>query len=121
MDCAFPADSEGRIKGDPETRVNSPRVVSTLKTEIEALTAGEDVPWFSTNRNWPAESVPTLIGVEVAQGGEGGQIGLGGIAVPTGVSVPVWWLRVYPDTVLEVEFATYTRLLFGCRTMATGI
>jgi hypothetical protein len=90
MDCAFPADNEGRINGDPETRVNKPRVVSTLKTEIVAFTKGEAVPWFSTNRKWPEESVPTLTGVEVPQaGGEGGQIGLGGIAVPTGVSVPV--------------------------------
>ena len=44
MDWAFPADNEGRVKGEPESRVNSPRVVSMLKTEIEALTAGVVVP-----------------------------------------------------------------------------
>src|SRR5260370_2697654 len=70
-------------------------------------------PWSRTNRNWPPEFTPTLIGLAPT--------GDGGTAVPTGVRIPEVWLRLKPETVLEVELATYTKFFEVCSARATGI
>src|ERR1041385_459107 len=85
INCGFGAASEANANGDPATGLRSPRVVSILKTEIEAGTAGETEPWFSTNRNWPPEFTAAAIGLEHTPGL---QTGVGESAVPMGVSTP---------------------------------
>src|SRR5260221_1001558 len=79
--------------GDPAISVKIPRVGSILKTEIVDGAGGATEPWLSTNKNWPPELMPRLTGFLPT--------GVGGNAVPTGVSSPVAWSKEYPDTVLE--------------------
>src|SRR6266700_1292723 len=79
-------------KGDPTISVKIPRTASMLKTEIEAE------PWLRTKRNWPPELMHRLTGLLPT--------GVGGSAVPIGVSNPAWWSTVNPETVLEVILAT---------------
>jgi hypothetical protein len=68
------------------------------------------------------ELTPTLIGVlQVTVGGRvAGQMGVGGTAVPTGVSTPEVWSTENPETVLLVSLATYTKVFAGVNASATG-
>ena len=75
-----------------------------LKTEIEAGTAGEAEPWFSTNKNWPPEFTAATIGLEHTL--TLAHTGVGGNAVPMGVSTPAVWSMLKPETVLEVRLGT---------------
>ena len=75
-----------------------------LKTEMEAGTAGEAEPWFSTNKNWPAELIATDIGLEHTEGLA--HTGVGERAVPMGASTPAVWSIVKPETVLDVRLGT---------------
>ena len=84
--CGFGALSDANENGDPATGVSRPRALSMLKTEIELGTEGE-VPWFSRKRNWPEELTAALTGLEHTAVEV--QAGVGGTAVPTGVSTPV--------------------------------
>jgi len=102
--CGFGAAREANAKGDPETGVSRPRAGSTLKTEIEEGIAGEVDPWLRRNKNWPLEFMPTPIGLEHTAGLV--QAGVGGSAVPIGVSTPVAWSILKPETVLDVRFGT---------------
>jgi len=102
--CGFGAVRDANANGDPETGVNRPRVGSTLNTEIEEETAGEVDPWLRRNKNWPPELTPTPIGLAQTAGPV--QAGVGGNAVPIGVSTPVVWSILKPETVLEVRFGT---------------
>ena len=102
--CGFGVTSDANANGDPDTGVNRPRAGSMLKTDIEAETAGDVDPWLSRNKNWPPEFIPTAIGLEHTAGLT--QAGVGGRAVPIGVSTPVAWSILKPETVLEVRLGT---------------
>ena len=118
--CGFGATSDANEKGEPAIGVNKPLAVSMLKTEIVAgaAVAGGTAPWLRTNRNWPPELTPKPTGFEQTE--LLAQTGVGGKAVPIGVSMPAVWSTVKPDTVLEVRFATYIKFFEGCNTIATG-
>ena len=75
-----------------------------LKTEMEAGTAGEAEPWFSTNKNWPPELTATPIGLEQTPGLRKPEWVES--AVPIGVSTPATWSILKPETVLEVRLGT---------------
>src|SRR5579859_4629722 len=104
--CGFGATSEAKLKGEPATGDSRPFVVSTLKTEMVAgaAVAGGTAPWFNTNKNVPAESTANESGLEHAEALA--HTGVGGSAVPTGVSIPVVWSRLKPETVPAVWLAT---------------
>src|SRR5215472_5317808 len=65
----------GTAKGDPAISVRSPRAVSMLNTEMLAD------PWLRTNKNWPLGLAPSPTGLV--------RTGVGVMAVPTGVRMPV--------------------------------
>src|SRR6476646_2956261 len=101
--CGFGALSDANENGDPATGVSSPRAVSILKTEMELGTEGE-VPWFSRKRSWPEELTAALTGLEHTAGAV--QAGVGGVAVPTGVSTPATRSILKPATVFDVRYGT---------------
>src|SRR5450432_2814695 len=93
--CGFGALTDVNVNGDPATGVNNPRVVSMLKTEIDAGTTGTVDPWLSTTRNWPPELMATPIGLTHTAGSA--QTDVGGSAVPIGVRTPLTWSTVKPE------------------------
>lgn len=89
-----------------------------LNTEMEAATAGDAEPWFSTNKNWPPEFTAAAIGLEHTL--TLAHTGVGGVAVPMGESTPVLWSILKPETVLAVKLETYRKFFEGCSAMETG-